>query len=175
MAFSAAEGAGGLYRLDPDYSVHRMLENVTISNGICWSEDRKTMYFIDSLPGTVSAFDFDLASGGIHNRRTIIAVDRDMGLPDGMAIDEEGHLWIAHYGGSCVRCWDPDSGAVLETILIPTENVTACAFGGPELGTLYITTAGGNDPARLEAEPLAGCLFAARPGVRGHPTYRFAG
>lgn len=175
MGFAAEPGAGALYRLDPDHTVHKMIANVTISNGIVWTSDHKIMYYIDSVPGTVSAFEYDPGSGQIRNRRTIIEVGEKLGAPDGMAIDIEDKLWIAHYGGGCVRRWDPQTADILETITVPASNVTACAFGGPELDTMYITTAGGNDPERLKTEPYAGCLFAARPGVQGQLAYRFAG
>ncbi len=175
MAFSAEAGAGSLYRLDPDLTVHKMLGGITISNGLVWRSDHRTMYYIDSVPRTVSAFDYDSVSGGIRGRRIVIQVPEGMGVPDGMAIDAEDKLWIAHYGGGCVRRWDPQRAEILETIPVPASNVTACAFGGPELETLYITTAGGNDPERLKTEPQAGCLFAAKTDVQGQLTYRFAG
>jgi sugar lactone lactonase YvrE len=175
MAFSAEPGAGALYRLDPDFRVHKMLENVTISNGLAWSSDHLTMYYIDSQPGTVSAFDYDLSTGAIQNRRIVIRVEEGLGLPDGMAIDADDKLWIAHYGGGCVRRWDPDTAEILETIPVPAANATACAFGGSDLGDLYITTAGGDNPDQLRADPQAGNLFVARPGVSGPAAYRFAG
>lgn len=175
MSFSGDAGAGSLYRLDPDQTVHKMLDGVTISNGIVWSSDHKTMYYNDSRPGTVSAFDYDVATGEIQNRRILIEVEEGMGVPDGMAIDVEDKLWIAHYGGGCVRRWDPESGAILETIAIPTANVTACAFGGPDLDRLYITTAGGHDHDRRLTEPHAGCLFVCQVDIQGQLAYRFAG
>jgi sugar lactone lactonase YvrE len=171
MGFESQPRAGALYRLDPDHSVHRMLDDVTVSNGIAWSADHKTMYYVDSAPRSVSAFDYDLASGTISNRRPIAEVTADMGSPDGMALDVDGKLWIAHYGGSCVRRWDPETGQVLAEIPVPTLKVTACAFGGADMKTLFITTASNNQP---KTDHHAGNLFMARPGVRGQATYRFA-
>lgn len=176
MAFSAAKGAGALYRLDTDLGIHKMLANVTISNGIVWSLDHKTLYYIDSQPGTVTAFAYDVATGAIDNGRVIIQVPPASGAPDGMAIDSKGMLWIAHYGGGCVRRWHPATGEILQTIRLPVSRVTACAFGGPRLDTLYITTASQQMTAvEREKEPHAGGLFAVQPGGQGVATFRFGG
>lgn len=175
MAYNEQTVQGSLYRMDADLSVHKMLGDIGIANGIVWSLDNTIMYYIDSAANTVRAFDYDLASGNIANERVVIRTD-GMGLPDGMAIDAEGMLWIAHFGGSCVRRWDPTSGQVLQTISLPTSQITACAFGGADLGTLYITSAAiGLDEAALAKEPTAGGLFMTDPGVKGAPTYKFAG
>ena len=173
MGLKPAFEVGALYRLDPDRRTHKMVSNVTVSNGIAWSADKRSMYYIDSGPHTVSQFDYDNDSGAITQRRTLIQVPTGMGAPDGMALDVEGKLWIAHYGGSCVRRWDPDTGQVLDTISVPTARVTACAFGGPQMDTLFITTAKDDqrDPA---SDPNAGHLFTAHPGTRGQMTFRFA-
>ncbi|MBX3012250.1 MAG: SMP-30/gluconolactonase/LRE family protein [Caldilineaceae bacterium] len=175
MAYQDQSTQGSLYRMDADHSVHKMLGDIGISNGIVWSLDRKTMYYIDSMVNTVRAFDYDDASGAIGNGRVIIRTD-GLGLPDGMAIDAEGMLWVAHFGGSAVRRWHPATGEVMATIPLPASQITACAFGGPDLATLYITSAAnGFDAAALAREPLAGSLFATKPGVKGVPTFAFAG
>ena len=93
---------GSLYRLDTDLSVHKIFGDVAISNGIIWSLDHTTMYYIDTLRKNVRAFDYDVETGDISNERVIITVPEEIGMPDGMAIDSEGMLWVAHYGGSCV-------------------------------------------------------------------------
>ncbi len=176
MAYTDQGTQGSLYRMDADLRVHKMLGDIAISNGIVWSLDNATMYYIDSLAMTVRAFDYDIATGDIANARVVIRVQEGMGLPDGMAIDAEGMLWVAHFGGSCVRRWHPQTGAVLETIGLPTAQITACAFGGADLGTLYITSAAnGFDAQALAKEPHAGGLFQVDPGVKGVPTYAFAG
>lgn len=176
MAYNEQKVQGSLYRLDPDRSVHKMLENVGISNGIVWSHDKSTMYFIDSTAFTVRAFDYDNASGDISNERVIVTVPQEMGLPDGMAIDADGNLWVAHFNGSRVRCWDPHTGQVIDEIVLPATQITSCAFGGPDLETLYITSAAvGLDGDALAQQPKAGSLFAVKPGVKGARTYRFAG
>lgn len=175
MAYRDQTTQGSLYRLDPDHSVHKMLGNIGISNGIVWSLDNATMYYIDSMAHAVRAFDYELATGKLANERVIIRTD-GMGLPDGMAIDADGMLWVAHFGGSCVRRWNPHTGEVIATIPLPASQITACAFGGPDFATLYITSAAtGLDAAALQREPHAGGLFAATPGVKGVPTFKFAG
>lgn len=177
MGFDALNhvGEGSLYRLDPDGSVHRMLEGTTISNGIDWSPDDTTMYYIDSLTFSVEAFDFDAASGAISNRRAVVQFDDTTDppvVPDGMTIDAEGCLWVAFWNGSAVHRYAPD-GTLLATVEVPTPQVTACAFGGDDYSDLYITSALGRlDPAD---EPYAGALFRCRPGVNGRPENRFAG
>lgn len=176
MALAMTKGAGALYRLDADLSVHTMLTNVTISNGIAWSLDQRTMYHIDTTPRTVTAFDFDVETGDIKNGRVIITVPQAFGYPDGMTIDRDGKLWIAHYDGGCVRRWDPKTGEVLATISLPVSKVTACTFGGPNLDILYITTAAQEmTPTQKAREPLAGSLFAIQLPYQGLAAFCFAG
>ncbi len=167
---------GSLYRLDPDLSVHTLLTGVSISNGIVWTADRKTMYYNDSMPYLVSAFDYDDATGRINNRRSAIQVPRPLGVPDGMAIDREGMLWIAHFFGGAVRRWNPHTAQVLETIELPVSNPSSCAFGGEYLDELYITTAREKmSEEQLAREPLAGGLFRVKVDVEGTLTHRFKG
>ena len=176
MAYVDQTTQGSLYRLDADLRVHRLLGDIAISNGIVWSLDQRTMYYIDSMAYTVRAYDYDNATGDLANERVVVKVEAGMGLPDGMAIDAEGMLWVAHFGGSCVRRWDPQTGAVLSQIDLPTAQITACAFGGPDLDTLYITSAAnGYTAADFAREPHAGGLFVAKPGVKGTLTFAFAG
>jgi sugar lactone lactonase YvrE len=175
MDISAVEPEkGSLYRLDRDLSVHTMLTNVSISNGIVWTADLKTMYFIDTTPCTVTAFDYDNATGNISNPRIVIQVPEEMGSPDGMSIDSEGMLWIAHWGGGAVRRWNPKTAEVLETIKVPAPNTTSCAFAGDNLDELYITSARGPlTPQQLEQNPHSGGLFRVKVGVKGTLTHRF--
>lgn len=170
-------GAGALYRLDPDLSLGRMLEGVTVSNGIVWSADARTMYYIDSPTRQVVAFDYRLEDGTIGAPRTAIAVPEEIGVPDGMTIDAEGMLWVAHWGGWSVRRWNPTTGEVLAEVKVPASQVTSCAFGGANLDQLYITTAAIDltDEQRRD-EPAAGDLFVCTsPGVKGVPATPFAG
>ncbi len=176
MAFAATRGAGSLYCLDTDLSLRKVLGEISISNGIAWSHDHQTMYYIDSLKMDIRAYDFDRVSGEIGNERVVCRFEEDMGLPDGMAIDAEGLLWVAHYNGARVCRWDPREGRVVATIPMPVSRVTACAFGGPELDQLYITSAShGMSPEDWAKEPQAGGLFVCKPGVRGVPTFAFKG
>ncbi|MBA2479502.1 MAG: SMP-30/gluconolactonase/LRE family protein [Planctomycetes bacterium] len=177
MAYDGAAGAGCLHRLDADRSVHAVLSGVTISNGLAWSADARTMYYIDTPTRVVSAFDADPVSGAIARRRTCIEIPHELGLPDGMAIDERGMLWIALHESGRVGCWDPHHGRLLAMIEVPgAKLVTNCAFGGADLDELYISTASiGLDDEALRFQPLAGSLFKARPGVRGVPAHAFAG
>ena len=177
MAFEDQAGQGSLYCLDAHLSVRKMLGQISISNGIVWSLDHATMYFIDSLAYDVKAFDYDIHTGDIRNGRIAIQIPTGIGLADGMAIDSEGMLWIAQFGGSRVCRWNPATGEMLHTISLPVSKVTACAFGDNNLDTLYITSAAPADMTAEERsrEPHAGGLFAIQPGWRGVPAFPFKG
>ena len=174
MAFEVSPGVAALYRLDPDLKVHRMLSGVTLSNGLGWSPDGRQMYYIDSVTHGVDVFDFEPADGSLGERRRLITIPPDEGLPDGMTVDAEGGLWIALHGSGSIRRYMPD-GRVDRVVRVPPTMVTCCAFGGPDLTDLYITTMslGLSETAR-RAQPLSGGLFRCRPGVRGLPPHRFA-
>jgi len=165
---AGTDGAGALYRLDPDHSLHTVLTGVGVSNGLGWSPDGTTMYYVDTLTGGVDAFDHDPSSGAVTARRRLIDVDR--GWPDGLTVDAEGCLWVALWDGWGVRRYAPD-GRLLTTVEVPAQRVTSCAFGG---STLYITTAriGVRD---FTDQPSAGALFACEPGVAGLPAGEWAG
>lgn len=168
MSLEGKKGAGALYRLDPDGSIHTMIQDVSISNGIVWSPDATKMYYIDTPTGKVMAYDYDNETGNIENPRVAVEVPSKMGAPDGMTIDAGGNIWVALWGGSAVGCWDPESGELLRTIDVPAKNVTSCAFGGKDLQTLYITTARqGTGEKELAQFPHAGGLFMVRPGAEG--------
>lgn len=165
-----------LYCLDIDLSVRRVLGGVINSNGIAWGLDGKTMYYIDTGTRRIDAFDYRIETGEIGNRRTVVEVPEEEGKPDGMTIDGEGLLWVAHFGGGRVNCWDPANGRLVQSVFVPASRTTSCAFGGPDLDTLYITTARtGMTDDELAAEPHAGGIFAAQPGARGMPAFEFAG
>ena len=171
MAYKWEErpGAGALYRLDPDRSVRTMLTGVSISNGLAWSADARTFYYIDSPTRGVDAFDFDLEPGTLAERRRLVSVPAEAGMPDGMAIDHDGCLWVALYGGGAVHRYTPD--ATLDTIVeVPATQVTSCTFGGPDGGDLFITTAAQDlTEDQLATQPHAGALFSCRPGSSGPP------
>src|SRR5690606_16530304 len=160
-------GAGALYVLEDGEFVPRV-PDTTISNGLVWSPDGKTMYFIDSPLKTVKAYAFDGKTGRISLQGDAVRIPDDLGTPDGMAIDEEGMLWVAHYGGYSVGRWDPSTGRLLEKVDIPAPNVTACTFSGPDKNTLFITTARQEMSAdELANHPLSGSVFQLDVGVAG--------
>jgi sugar lactone lactonase YvrE len=171
MAYDGRTGAGTLYRLDPDGTSTPVLRGVTISNGLAWSPDGGTAYYVDTPTQCVDAFDYDRETG-LSGRRTVVRIPGAAGSPDGLTVDAEGNLWVALWRGSAVRCYSPD-GVPRHEVRLPATRVTACAFGGPDLATLYITTSR-QDLGPAE-EPQAGALFAVRPGVTGLPTLPFRG
>lgn len=173
MAFDFRPGAGALYRLDADAAVMKMLEGVTISNGMDWSADGTRMYYIDTPKRTVDVFDFDAETGAISNRRTAVEIPDEAGWPDGMTLDAEGNLWVALWGGGAVRCYSPE-GRLEEVIEVAAPQTTSCCFGGADYGVLYITSArDGLSEEQLAAAPQAGGVFAVRPGVRGRAMHRY--
>lgn len=175
MAFNCDPDAGALYCLETDGSVTEKLRPVTISNGIVWTADASTMYYICTRANTVRAFDYDVDTGQIDNERVVVTNEGSGGF-DGMSIDAEGMLWVAIYGGWAVRRYDPSTGALIRELPLPFECVTSCAFGGEQLDELYITSAvGGLDEARLAEQPMAGCLVKVDPGVQGVPAFSYAG
>ncbi len=177
MSLVGKNNAGALYRLDPDLTVHRMLDGATTSNGIVWSLDSKTMYYIDTPTRRVDAFDYDIETGDIKKRRPAISIPESGGNPDGMTIDAEGMLWVAHWGGGRVTRWNPRDGKPLQTVRVPVSRTTSCAFGGEKLDQLFITTAqiGRFSQTPLPDEPHAGGVFVAEVGTRGVPAFEFAG
>jgi len=163
-------GDAKLYRLDADLTVHEAFGPVTNSNGIAWAADRKTVFYIDTPRREVLAFDDE--DGHLRNLRTAFSTSHIDASPDGMTIDSKGHLWIAFCHGGCVSCFDPATGDELHRIAIPCLQTTACAFGGPDLKDLYITT-GVHKTAK---EEHAGRLFVIRGlGIQGVPANAFAG
>lgn len=176
MAVSEAKPAGSLYCLNTDHKVKKMIDDVTVSNGLAWSPDHSTMYYIDTPTQKVVAYDYDLDTGNISNKRTVVTIPEAEGKPDGMTIDEKGRLWVAHWQGYQVSCHDPATGEKLIKIEVPVEKVTSCCFGGDNLDELYITTAStGLEKDDLEKQPYAGGLFKVKPGVKGEKTYQYQG
>ncbi|MCW5519396.1 SMP-30/gluconolactonase/LRE family protein [Aureitalea sp. L0-47] len=168
MHLEQTEPAANLYKVAPDGTTTKMLDNITISNGIVWSKDGKTMYYIDSPTSEIRAYDFDLETSTISNERVVVEVDEEDGTLDGMAIDEEDKLWVGLWNGNAVARFNPENGKLMEKIEVPAHNVTACAFGGENLDILYITTARIDmTEEELEKYPLAGSIFSVKPGVKG--------
>ncbi len=157
-----------LYKVEHDGAFTKMLDSITISNGIVWTKDQKTMYYIDTPTGHIRAFVYDVSTGAISNERVAMTVPTSLGYPDGMAIDEEDKLWVGLWNGNAVARFDPFTGKLISKIDVPAHNVTACAFGGKDLDLLYITTARVDMTSEEQAKyPDAGSVFVADPGVKG--------
>lgn len=182
-------GAGALYRLDPDGAVHRMLDGIDLSNGLGWSPDAGTFYFVDSPSRGVDAFDYDLDTGAIANRRRLVTLpDEHPGFVDGMCVDHEGCLWLAVPVAGRLLRYSPQ-GELVGAVDPGVTEVTSCAFGGADGGDLFITSSSelvspllielfGWDPGladKVETEPHRGGILHCRPGVTGPPATPFAG
>ena len=173
MDQGASGAVGALYMIEEGRPPQRMLEGLTISNGMGWSSDGHKFYFTDTATNRVDVFDFNVATGTISNRRALatFAVNE---FPDGMTIDADGNLWVALWGAWAVVCLDGQNGRELRRIPLPVSQPSSCAFGGPQLDELFITTARvGLSAAMLAREPDAGGVFRIRPDVRGQPIQPF--
>lgn len=170
ISLAKKTGDARLYRLDPDLSLHEVFGPVTNSNGIVWSGDGKTAYYIDTPRREVLAFDYE--DGQLRNPRTAVSTAAIEASPDGMTIDSDDHLWVAFCHGACVACYDPVSGNELRRVELPCLETTACAFGGPALCDLYVTTG----IHKSVVEEHAGRLFVVRGlGVHGVHSCAFNG
>ena len=167
-------GGSRLLRVDADGSVVKLMD-VTLSNGLGWSPDGRTLYYVDTQTSRLDAYRYDAHSGSISSRRIVADIPASDGWPDGLAIDEEGGIWLALWGGGCVRRYLPD-GTLDAVIELPAGHVTSCAFVGANLERLFITTARDElTAAQLAGEPHAGSVFMADPGVRGLAIPSFRG
>jgi len=176
LSMTKEQNQASLYVMDHDGKVRQMLPGLTNSNGLGWSPDGTTLYHIDTPTRQISAFDYNVGHGGIRNRRVAVRFpdDPETGCPDGMTVDAEGMIWVAHWEGSRVTRWNPVSGEILAEVRVPAGQVTSVAFGGERLDTLYITTARHHlTPEKLIGQPYAGGLFAVDPGVTGLPANVF--
>lgn len=168
-----APGAGSVYRLDQPATVRRVITGATLPNGIDWSPDGESMYFIDSASRCIDVFTFEMSTGTLSDRRHIVEIPAADGMPDGLTVDANGYLWVALYRGGAIRRYTP-GGALDRIVELPASLVTSCAFGDQDLGSLYITTATrGLDAEARKREPGAGGLFRIRPGVSGRAPNRF--
>ena len=178
MDFACESPTGALYRYDPDGSCTRHDDGFAVTNGPTWGPrgSNQGLYFNDTINGCTYRYDFDAATGTVSNKTLWNRFARGDGVPDGMTTDALGRLWIAHWGGSCVTCHDPVTAAELCRVTLPVSQVTNCTFGGPDLCTLFITSARvGLTPEQLAAEPLAGALFAVEVDSPGLPAHAFGG
>jgi sugar lactone lactonase YvrE len=171
MSLAGDTRTAALYRLDPDLSVTRALPCVSISNGLGWSPDDRFMYHVDTPRGRVDVLEYHPDSGTIGRRRGVIEVAAGHGRPDGLTIDAQGGVWVALWGGGAVQRYSPE-GRLDARLQLPVSQVTSCCFGDPDLSTLYVTTAA---RGLVSNEPLAGALFACRPGIGGLASTPFAG
>jgi sugar lactone lactonase YvrE len=167
MAADESPGKGSFYRLDTDGSVTELMTGLGISNGLGWSPDDTLMYYTDSLDYRVDVLDYDLATGQMGQRRPFVSLGSGEVMPDGLAVDAEGGVWVAVWGGGVVQRYDA-AGRLTTVARLPAANVTSCAFGGPGLDQLYITTAAG--PGRS-----AGSLFTCHAGLPGLPAFPYRG
>lgn len=173
MEYAGAPDCGCLYRVDLDGCLTAVLAPTTISNGIAWSPDGSTMYFVDSGAGTVTAFDYD--AGELRHPRVVVRVDDDHGVPDGMCVDDDGCLWIAIWDAGEVRRHAPD-GSLLARVQTPTQRPSCCTFGGPDRDVLYITSARvGLTETELSFQAHAGCLLAVDVGTTGPGAHPYRG
>ena len=166
---------GSLYRLDGDLSIHKMDDNYFITNGPAFSLDGRTLYHTDSAKRTIYAFELS-EDGAIANKRVFVKLEtEEEGNPDGMTVDSENCIWLSHFGGSRITRYSPE-GQVLQVLPMPVPNITSRTFAGPDLDTLYITTARHLlSEEEIQKYPLSGSLFTCKPGVTGCPTPLFAG
>jgi len=169
MSLDEEPKAGSLYSFDTPVKVIKQISDVTISNGMAWTADTKTMYYIDTPTRQVCAFDFDIVKASLSNKRVVINIPEEEGYPDGMTIDKEGNLWIAHWGGWQITRWNPENGKKLNSIKLPVSRITSCTFGGKDLTNLYITSASvGLSAEEISKQPLTGSVFVIEnTGIQG--------
>jgi sugar lactone lactonase YvrE len=167
MALDERPGAGSLYRLDPDGRVTPMISDVTISNGLAWSADARRMFYVDSPTQRIDVFDFDQATGAIGNRRPFASIAVEDGIPDGLTIDVDDGVWVALWGGGRLHRYTRN-GDLDRVVRLPVTHPTRCAFGGPDLDELFVTSAWtALTKDEREAQPHAGGIYRLRPGIRG--------
>lgn len=176
MSMEGKTDAGSLYVMEQGGEVRQVLSGIGISNGMAWDDSRGLMYYIDTLTRRVDVMDYDLHNGKVSGRRAAVHFPEGTGGPDGMTIDSEGMIWVAHWNGGCVSRWNPHTGEQIGKVEVPANLVTSCTFGGGNLDELYITTArSGMSQEELQRWPLAGGLFRAKLGIKGIRANLFAG
>ncbi|MGN7755215.1 SMP-30/gluconolactonase/LRE family protein [Sinorhizobium sp. 22678] len=173
MRLDVSRPTGSLYRLTGTGDAVRAESGFTVANGLAWSPDGSTFYFVDTVPGIIYAYDFDAREGSIANRRVFVTVPEAEGRPDGLAVDADGGVWCAIWDGWRVNRYRPD-GRLDRAVELPVPRPTSVAFGGDDLATLFITSARTRLPASTLTEaPLSGGIFACNPGERGLPASLF--
>ncbi|MBB3124287.1 sugar lactone lactonase YvrE [Mesoflavibacter sabulilitoris] len=174
MHLKESSPKASLYKVAPNGTTTKMIDSVTISNGIVWSKDAKTMYYIDTPTKTIKSYNYDIKTSTISNEKVAVNVPESLGYPDGMTIDQNDMLWVALWNGNAVAQFNPKTGQLISKIEVPAHNVTSCAFGGKNLDVLYITTST-KDMTNEEREkyPLAGSIFKYKPEAKGRPAFFF--
>lgn len=168
MYFEQSRPNASVYRINEQGETKKMIDSVTISNGIVWTKDSKTMYYIDTPTGNIMSYDFDVETSTISNGKIAVKISQEDGFPDGMAIDEEDMLWVGMWNGDAVARFNPKTGKLISKIAVPAHNVTSCAFGGENLDILYVTTSSLDmNEEEQNKYPLAGSIFRVNPGVKG--------
>ncbi|MEO9145350.1 MAG: SMP-30/gluconolactonase/LRE family protein [Ginsengibacter sp.] len=174
MSNDADAPVGSLYKVNANLIYEKMDEPFIIPNGIAWNKKNTAMYVVDSMMKKIFRYDFELDKGAISNKSVLIDTAAEMGLPDGMTIDEDDNLWVAFWQGQSVLQYDTNTGKVLTRINVPAFIPSSCCFGDEDLATLYITSSRKYDTAEnIEKFPQAGGLFSIKPGVKGMPTQFF--
>jgi sugar lactone lactonase YvrE len=168
-SMSSKDHAGRLYRLDPDGLLHVVVSEGDCPNGLAFSRDGRRMFFTDSFKHTIYTFDYDAKTGSTENQRVFLRTNPKHGFPDGVTIDAEDHLWSAVWDGACVVRYTPDGHEAMR-LRVPVRKVASVTFGGDALDTLFISTAGAEDPTAEDKH--AGALFCSEPGVRGVAEFR---
>ncbi|MEM9837296.1 MAG: SMP-30/gluconolactonase/LRE family protein [Bacteroidota bacterium] len=168
MQLEAKERKGNFYRVDLDHKVEKILPELTIPNGFCWTEDQQFLYHIDSFQHRVIRYRYHAEAGTLSDPTTVFTNPHPQVFLDGMCMDQKGHLWIACWGGHQVICVDPVQGTIIATVQVPAPHVTSCIFGGDDFTDLYITTARlGLTDKQLEQYPLSGSLFVGKVASSG--------
>lgn len=176
MSMIGEQGKGALYCVEPDFTVRKAIENVSLSNGLVWSLDNTVFYYIDSPTFQITAYDFRLITGELGPASVAVRIPEELGTPDGMTIDAEGMLWVAHWGGSRVTRWNPQNGSLIGEISMPVTKPTCCTFGGEAFDQLFITSARlGSSEAELTEQPLNGAVFQIELDVKGMRANKFGG
>jgi sugar lactone lactonase YvrE len=172
---SLSRPIAALYRLDPDLTLHRVIGDLIVSNGLAWTADGRTMFHSDSKGQVIWAYEYDPATGGVSGRRVVARPTEEVGRPDGAATDVAGYYWSAGISAGVLNRWSPD-GRLDRTVPLPCSNPTAPCFGGPDMRTIFVTSLRHDLPADvLAAKPLSGGIFAVRVDVPGVPIGRFRG
>ncbi|TVZ57339.1 sugar lactone lactonase YvrE [Lutibacter sp. Hel_I_33_5] len=168
MHLNQEKGKANLYTINSDSSFVKKIDSVTISNGIVWTSDKKTMYYIDTPTSQIKGYDYNNETGEISNPKIAVQIPTSLGFPDGMTIDEENMLWVCMWNGNAVIRFNPKTGKIISKIEVPAHNITSCAFGGKNLDILYITSARLDmTDEELKKYPLAGSIFKVKTDVKG--------